>query len=73
MAMDFGYPLSKRFAIHPRPYDRLLARGLEIFTRAPTSRENEELGLIAEYLAFFVDGPFNAPRKDVGTASPYAS
>lgn len=73
MATDFGYPLSARFAIHPRPYDRLLATALEIFTRAPTGRENEELGLIAEYLAFFLDGPFNAPRKHVGTASPYTS
>ncbi|TIQ21929.1 MAG: Fic family protein [Mesorhizobium sp.] len=73
MATDFGYPLSARFAIHPRPYDRLLATALEIFTRAPTGREDEELGLVAEYLAFFLDGPFNAPRKHVGNASPYAS
>lgn len=73
MATDFGYPLSPRFAIHPRPYDRLLATALEIFTRAPAGKENEELGLIAEYLAFFLDGPFNAPRKHIGSASPYAS
>lgn len=73
MATDFGYPLSARFAIHPRPYDRLLATALEIFTRAPTGRENDELGLVAEYLAFFLDGPFNAPRKHVGSASPYIS
>lgn len=25
MASEFGYPLSSRFALHPRPYDRLLA------------------------------------------------
>ncbi|TIX03264.1 MAG: Fic family protein [Mesorhizobium sp.] len=73
MATDFGYPLSARFAIHPRPYDRLLATALEIFTRAPTGREDEELGLVAEYLAFFLDGPFNAARKNVGSASPYTS
>jgi fido (protein-threonine AMPylation protein) len=72
MATEFGYPLSARFAIHPRPYDRLLALALEIFTRAPTGKQNEELGLVAEYLAFFLDGPFNAPRKHVATASPYA-
>ena len=71
MATDFGYPLSARFAIHPRPYDRLLATALELFTRAPAGKENEELGLVAEYLAFFLDGPFNAPRKHVGSESPY--
>jgi hypothetical protein len=32
MATDFGYPLSPRFAIHPRPFDRLLATALEIFS-----------------------------------------
>lgn len=73
MATDFGYPLSPRFAIHPRPYDRLLATALEIFTRAPIGKENEELSLVAEYLAFFLDGPFDAPRKHVGSASPYTS
>ena len=62
MATDFGYPLSPRFAIHPRPFDRLLATALEIFTRAPAGKENEELALVAEYLAFFLDGPFNAPQ-----------
>ncbi len=73
MATDFGYPLSARFAIHPRPYDRLLATALEIFTRAPIGQENGELSLVAEYLAFFLEGPFNAPRKHVGSASPYIS
>lgn len=48
----FGYALSPRFAINPRPFDRLLALALEIFTRAPAGKENEELGLVAEYLAF---------------------
>jgi hypothetical protein len=71
MATEIGYPLSARFAIHPRPYDRLLATALEIFTRAPAAEENGELGLVAEYLAFFLDSPFNAPRKHVGTKSPY--
>jgi hypothetical protein len=71
MATDFGYPLSPRFAIHPRPFDRLLATALEIFTRAPAGKENEELALVAEYLAFFLDGPLNAPRKHVRTATPY--
>lgn len=70
MATEFGYPLSARFAIHPRPFDRLLALALEIFSRAPTDKENEELGLVAEYLAFFLDGPFNAPRKPISDMSP---
>jgi len=71
MATEFGYPLSARFSIHPPPYDRLLATALEIFTRAPVGEENGELGLVAEYLGFFLDGPFNAPRKHVGTTTPY--
>jgi len=69
MATEFGYPLSARFAIHPRPYDRLLATALEIFTRAPEGEEVQELPLAAEYLAFFLDGPFNAPRKHVSGES----
>lgn len=71
MATEFGLPLSARFAIHPRPYDRLLATALEIFTRAPANEENGELALVAEYLAFFLDGPFNDVRKHLSTASPY--
>ena len=71
MATNFCYALSPRFAIHPRPFDRLLALALEIFTRAPAGKENEELGLVAEYLAFFLDGPFNVPRKHIATVSPY--
>jgi fido (protein-threonine AMPylation protein) len=71
MATEFGYALSARFAIHPRPYDRLLATALEIFSCAPIGKENEELGLVAEYLGFFLDGPFNAPRKHVATPTPY--
>lgn len=71
MATGFGYPLSKRFAIHPRPYDRLLALGLETFTLAAAGQKSEELGLVAEYLAFFLDGPFCAPRMNIGLASLY--
>jgi fido (protein-threonine AMPylation protein) len=72
MATEFGFPLSNRFAIHPRPYDRLLAMALETFTRSPNGKENEEVGLVAEYLAFFLEGPFGAPRMQLGTSSPYA-
>ena len=73
MATEFGFPLSPRFVIHPRPFDRLLAAALEMFGRASAGGEQEELGLVAEYLAFFLDGPFNAPRKHVGMASLYSS
>lgn len=73
MAAEFGFPLSPRFAIHPRPYGSLLAVALEFFTRAPASEENEELDLVAEYLAFFLEEPFNAPRRNLRTASHYTS
>lgn len=73
MATEFGFPLSPRFAIHPRPFDRLLAAALELFGRAQEDEEQEDLGLVAEYLAFFLDGPFNAPRKHVAVGSPYSS
>jgi fido (protein-threonine AMPylation protein) len=71
MATEFGFPLSGRFAIHPRPYDRLLAIALEMFTRAPKGKEQEELGLVAEYLGFFLEGPFGSRRKQLATSSPY--
>lgn len=71
MATEFGFPLSKRFAIHPRPYDRLLATALEMFTRSPVGDENAELALVAEYLGFFLDRPFEAPRKHLLAPSPY--
>lgn len=64
-AAEFGIPLSGRFAIHPRPYDRLLAVALELFACAPQGKENDELPLIAEYLGFFLAGPYDAPRKHV--------
>ena len=73
MATEFGFPLSPRFVIHPRPFDRLLAAALEMFVRASADEEQEKLGLVAEYLAFFLDGPFNASRKHVGRASLYTS
>ena len=73
MATEFGFPLSPRFVIHSRPFDRLLAVALENFGRAPEDEEQEDLGLVAEYLAFFLEGPFNAPRKHVAVASLYSS
>ena len=73
MATEFGFLLSPRFVIHPRPFDRLLAVALENFGRAPEDEEQEDLGLVAEYLGFFLDGSFNAPRKLVAVASLYTS
>ncbi len=54
MATEFDFPLSPRFAIHPRPFDRLLAAALELFGRAPADEEQEELGLVAVH---FVKAP----------------
>ena len=73
MATEFGFPLSPRFVIHPRPFDRLFAVALENFGRTPEDEEQEDLGLVAEYLAFFLEGLFNAPRKHVAVASLYSS
>ena len=73
MAAVFDFPLSPGFVIHPRSFDRLLAAALEMFGRASADEEREELDLVAEDLAFFLDGPFNAPRKHVGMASLYTS
>lgn len=70
LATKFGYPLTSRFAIHPRPYDILLALALEIFTRAPNDQKDKELPVAAEYLAFFLGGPFEAPRKHLALAKP---
>ena len=72
MATEFGFPLSPRFAIHPRRFDNLLAVALENFGWAPEEEEQEDFGLVGEYLGFFLDGPFDAPRKNVGIASLYA-
>ena len=63
MATEFGFPLSPRFAIHPRPFDRLLAIALETFTRAPADEEQEDLGLVAEYLAFLPRRAVQCPAQ----------
>jgi fido (protein-threonine AMPylation protein) len=59
-AIEMGIPLSNRFAIHPRSYDMLLAHALESYTRFP-NRRVEWLSAIAEYLAQWLAGPFDAP------------
>tara|TARA_R110002051_G_scaffold37159_6_gene80052 strand:+ start:6076 stop:6738 length:663 start_codon:yes stop_codon:yes gene_type:complete len=57
-ALEMGVPLSNRFAIHPRSYDFLLAHSLECFTR---SGDGQWAMAVAEYLAQWLDGPFDAP------------
>ncbi len=71
MATEFGIPLSTRFQIHPRPFGQLLATALEIFASTPPGEENAVLPLVAEYLAFFLDGPFIEPRKNIAPGSLY--
>lgn len=56
MITEFGYPLNSRFALHPRPFDALLAIALELF--ATKGQKESEGALIAEYLGYWVDGPF---------------
>lgn len=54
LAIEFGFSLSDGFTIHPRPYDRLFAIALELFARAPLGEANEQLGIVGEYLHFFI-------------------
>jgi hypothetical protein len=65
MATEFGYPLSSRFTIHPRPFDLLLCIPLELFTLAGPADEAKPLVAIAEYLSFFLDGPFTTPGMNL--------
>lgn len=65
MAIEFGFTLSARFAIHPRPFGRLMALALESYSRAPNGTEHEELDLVSEYLGLLLDAPFLGPRKHI--------
>lgn len=62
-AAELGIPTSNRFAIHPRSYDRLLATHLEFFTRGHGT--HSQLATIAEYLAFWLGGPFDFPSTGI--------
>jgi fido (protein-threonine AMPylation protein) len=64
-AAELDIPLSSRFAIHPRSYDRLLASQLELFTRGGGT--TSQLAAIAEYLAFWLSGPFDRPGSGIPT------
>ena len=59
-ALEMNLPLSNRFAIHPRPYDFLLAHTLENYSRRPAQRP-QWLSAVAEYLLQWLEGPFDAP------------
>ena len=63
IAVELDLPLSQRFAIHPRTFDRLLAFPLEMFTRSGGGQDY--LAMVAEYLAFWLSGPFDAPGQGI--------
>ena len=58
-ALEMGLPLSNRFAIHPRSYDFLLAYALENYSRRLDQRP-QWLSAVAEYIAQWLGGPFDA-------------
>lgn len=64
-AAELGIPLSARFAIHPRSFDRLLAWPLEMFTRADESQREQSIAMVAEYLGFWLVGPFDMPGSGI--------
>jgi fido (protein-threonine AMPylation protein) len=69
MITELGYPLNARFALHPRPFDALLAIALELFTK--TGQQHVEGSLLAEYLGYYVDGPFLSVRGTLEPGSIY--
>ncbi|WFU80763.1 Fic family protein [Bradyrhizobium sp. CIAT3101] len=71
MAVEFGFPISARFSIHPRPFGRLLALPLELFTRASNGEAAEYVAPVVECLGFFLGGPFDAPRRNLPGGSIY--
>jgi fido (protein-threonine AMPylation protein) len=64
-ATELGIPLAARFAIHPRPFDSLLAWPLEMFTRAAPEQRERFLGMVAEYLSSWLAGPFDLPASGI--------
>ena len=62
-ATEMGIPLSRRFVIHPRSYDRLLAYTLEMFTI--TNGSADFLAMAAEYLVIWLGGPYDAPAMGI--------
>ncbi len=64
-ATELAIPLATRFAIHPRPFDRLLAWPLEMFTRAAPDQREHFLAMTAEYLSSWLAGPFDLPASGI--------
>lgn len=64
-AIELGIPLSPRFAIHPRSFDRLLAWPLEMFTRAKEGQREQFIAMVAEYLSSWLAGPFDVPGSGI--------
>ncbi|WP_292941007.1 Fic family protein [Novosphingobium sp. 32-60-15] len=64
-ATELKIPLAARFAIHPRPFDRLLAWPLEMFTRAASDQREHFLAMVAEYLSSWLAGPFDLPASGI--------
>lgn len=60
-ALEMGIPLSKRFALHPRAHDFLLAVVLETYSRGPDAVRPRWVSGAAEYLVQWLGGPFEAP------------
>jgi len=64
-ATELAIPLASRFAIHPRPFDRLLAWPLEMFTMAKPDQREHFLAMVAEYLSSWLAGPFDLPASGI--------
>lgn len=64
-ATELAIPLAARFAIHPRPFDRLLAWPLEMFTRAAPDHREQFLAMVAEYLSSWLAGLFDLPASGI--------
>lgn len=64
-ATELGIPLSSRFAVHPRTYDRLLVWPLEMFTRSTEAERPHFIAMVAEYLSSWLSGPFDAPARGI--------
>jgi len=65
LALELGIPLSPRFSLHPRSYDRLLAEPLEMFTRAGEADRPACIATVAEYLSTWLAGPFDQPGAGI--------
>ena len=69
-ATELAIPLAPRFAIHPRPFDSLLAWPLEMFTRAAPAQRERFLAMVAEYLSSWLGGPFDVPASGIAREQP---